>query len=1145
MANRSQTFNASLRLNSKEFKKGVAEVQRALAGLKSSFLSIAGALGAGLGFTQLISRVKDTAVQLSVAKATLENVSNEVEEFDTKVGKLSITTNKYGENLAYVHKMANDYSQDLVALMQNFAQFHAASEKTDLSLEQQKYVFEQLTRAAAFYHMSADRTKDMMNAITQMMSKGKVAAEEMRKQLGNALPGAFNIMAMAMGVSNAQLDEMMRKGQVVASEVLPKFAAMLKVITTDINLDSLQMSLNRLKNSWYELVENSGSEDIFNGVVNAANKAVSYVSQNINDIKSMFKGLAISVAAINIFGYFKKSGDEYIKKLDAQLKIVERRLQVFKTSLHAGIKGGKINAGISDEGFAMGPAVGNSKQALSLMVKYNQELIKANQLQHELYGTPLFDKKVITYINEFNASLGVTEALAESANKQIGLIGRALMSIRAVAQKLISSFMAFLPYLALTAAITAVTTILDRAKHIREETERIANIMDENASSIEKAKINAREQVTILNGYMSALTDTTKGEKERLETLNKINEMMGTNFGKDAIDKTTNAYKELTRQTNLWAQALTFAAEQQAWAQQKADAEVRLNRIKLEMAQKEKQYEKKTVVTRNWKGEYVEMNKLPLNGAQTIKKEMGLLQDEAEILTQVIDDAEGKVAELEGKWSELIVQLNNNQHNNNGDTETDITKVFKKFTEEKEELANQLREHAISQEEYNKELDKLVTKYWQSAAATGQLSIDKILDKMDKGKALTKMEKWYKDLKEAAEEAARTIVLDGVAEAIAEEVGKAINDEAEELKKELEEWAEKDTKRVAADTAGMVHERTPLKTRDSLFDYKKSGSDIFDEAADVARDNAKTRREEIDAMKAEYDDAAEATQKVIDDLNEMEKEYDELIKKAEDFEQAARYARLIEDIKKMKKELQDTIIGGVKNLATSLDRCIKGAQELRDVFEDTDSSGWDKFMAVFNELVQVLDTFMSIMETVQKLGQITDQLNNAELAAQREKIVLLETELQLRKQLQDLKEKESSQTNKMITQNLLAMATSKSAASASAGEAVAGATASGSKLPFPYNLAAIAAGVGAVILALSKMNKYAKGGIVGGNSYSGDKQMARVNSGEMVLNKAQQGTLWNILNGKGGLGGNVQFTIRGADLVGTLNNYRRLTNGRG
>ena len=101
-----------------------------------------------------------------------------------------------------------------------------------------------------------------------------------------------------------------------------------------------------------------------------------------------------------------------------------------------------------------------------------------------------------------------------------------------------------------------------------------------------------------------------------------------------------------------------------------------------------------------------------------------------------------------------------------------------------------------------------------------------------------------------------------------------------------------------------------------------------------------------------------------------------------------------------------------------------------------------------------------------------------------------------------------------------------------------------SAMPFPYNLAAIATVVGtlaSVFASIKQManaaGKYAEGGIVGGTSYSGDKLFAMVNSGEMILNKRQQGNLANMLGG----GGQVEFHISGDSLVGVLNNKQRKT----
>lgn len=76
---------------------------------------------------------------------------------------------------------------------------------------------------------------------------------------------------------------------------------------------------------------------------------------------------------------------------------------------------------------------------------------------------------------------------------------------------------------------------------------------------------------------------------------------------------------------------------------------------------------------------------------------------------------------------------------------------------------------------------------------------------------------------------------------------------------------------------------------------------------------------------------------------------------------------------------------------------------------------------------------------------------------------------------------------------------------------------------------------------LNKLNTYATGGIVGGNSYVGDRQLIRVNSGEMVLNKRQQSNLFNVLDGHGAVRGNtsseITWRLRGADIYGSLKNY--------
>lgn len=94
--------------------------------------------------------------------------------------------------------------------------------------------------------------------------------------------------------------------------------------------------------------------------------------------------------------------------------------------------------------------------------------------------------------------------------------------------------------------------------------------------------------------------------------------------------------------------------------------------------------------------------------------------------------------------------------------------------------------------------------------------------------------------------------------------------------------------------------------------------------------------------------------------------------------------------------------------------------------------------------------------------------------------------------------------------------------------------------PFGW-LAFVGAGLATVATTISTLKGFAEGGIIEGASHSGDKIVARVNAGEMVLNKRQQSNLFNLLDGNGighnTGGGKVEFVIKGSALKGVLNNY--------
>lgn len=90
-------------------------------------------------------------------------------------------------------------------------------------------LFAELTAGLADRGVIGDAATRATLALQQMAAKGVVSMEELRRQLANALPGAFTLSAKAMGVSERQMIALVSSGQLLASDFLPKLAKELQV----------------------------------------------------------------------------------------------------------------------------------------------------------------------------------------------------------------------------------------------------------------------------------------------------------------------------------------------------------------------------------------------------------------------------------------------------------------------------------------------------------------------------------------------------------------------------------------------------------------------------------------------------------------------------------------------------------------------------------------------------------------------------------------------------------------------------------------------------------------------------------------------------------------------------------------------------
>ena len=542
------------------------------------------------------------------------------------------------------------------------------------------------------------------------------------------------------------------------------------------------------------------------------------------------------------------------------------------------------------------------------------------------------------------------------------------------------------------------------------------------------------------------------------------------------------------------------------------------------------------------------------------------LTEEVRQLTNVYETAKGKVEEYTDALTKLGVKQQENRDGNKDDEKggkkklEGLAKVYSDYIKEQKELSRQLKEGAITQKDYNESFDKMVQSYFESAAGTGELSLDKIIEKLDNGKVLTKMEEWYLELSKLASKAITNASIRETGEILDKALKKSDKDWEEFLKKQKEKKKEleKEISKGTYDVEGP-------ENRNSLFDYDKTSSEIISEEFDIIQDWYNKNSDSFEKLTEEASSIVDTYGLIDDKLVELKEQMDIAKYAANSLEEAMNFSKISEDIGALQKEMDKLVYSGAKDLADSMDRVVSAANNLKDTMEDSDSSGWEKFMAVFNMISQILDSAMGMYQSIQKIQENEATIGAAKLAEQEALNELLKKEVALRmaanglsdaqieKRMQSLDAmfKESGLLQKILDLSLeekqatvaniaakgAEAAVTAASASASAGEAVANATASAAKMPFPYNLPAIAASIASVLGALANMNKFANGGIVGGNSTRGDRNIIRANTGDLVLNKAQQGTLYRALaSGNLGGGGGGEWRVRGTDLIKVINN---------
>lgn len=226
---------------------GIKQTQSAIKGLRLQVSSFFVALtGGAFAMTSFISKLKEVARETNRARITLKNVSSSMQEF--------------AQSERWITDLGNKYGQSINNLEQSFGKFLAASRGAGVEIDTVKNIFQGLTQAVSSFGLSASDANLAFLAVEQMMGKGVVSAEELRRQLGERIPTAMTAMARAVGEqygtdgSVAALQQKLKAGAINSAEVMEVFVQKLKELSGAPDVDNLETSYTRLGNRLREIV---------------------------------------------------------------------------------------------------------------------------------------------------------------------------------------------------------------------------------------------------------------------------------------------------------------------------------------------------------------------------------------------------------------------------------------------------------------------------------------------------------------------------------------------------------------------------------------------------------------------------------------------------------------------------------------------------------------------------------------------------------------------------------------------------------------------------------------------------------------------------------------------------------------------------
>ncbi|RLB87477.1 MAG: hypothetical protein DRH26_15560, partial [Deltaproteobacteria bacterium] len=221
-------------------KRSTMSLRSHLSSMKGTLFSVGLSAAAA---TYTVKRLSETIWDAGQRTLVAENAYKSI------TGSTAAANKQFG----FLSETAKDLGLNFYTLREGYKGFLAAAQSSTLPMKEIQGIFRSVSNAGAILGLSNEKMSLTFLALEQMLSKGKISMEEIRRQMGDSLPGAFQLGAKAMGMTVEAFDKAVSAGKIYADDFLPKFSKAMDKMYIGTIADSVK-AVNKLKEAWESLL---------------------------------------------------------------------------------------------------------------------------------------------------------------------------------------------------------------------------------------------------------------------------------------------------------------------------------------------------------------------------------------------------------------------------------------------------------------------------------------------------------------------------------------------------------------------------------------------------------------------------------------------------------------------------------------------------------------------------------------------------------------------------------------------------------------------------------------------------------------------------------------------------------------------------